>query len=240
MEQLKSLSPLAAAEKYGWPASRPKICELTVNFECNARCVFCYSPNSEPAWHNGRMKAVANLNRARVKVSFNFAVTSANYRQMPLFAKLAGVTLGVTGFCFMFSFYSGGMLDSENGLNVSYSEAVPYLRLALRYMIMKNIPIESKMLSNFTPCVAPELANLMSDCRDDAPESGSKISSGKVTRVSGGGYRERKVKPESCSECVYFRHCYGADEGYLKIYGSGEFVPVKKTRLTYPYRTLYP
>lgn len=47
MEQLKSLSPSEASKKYGWPKSRPKICELTINFECNAKCVFCYSPDEE-------------------------------------------------------------------------------------------------------------------------------------------------------------------------------------------------
>ncbi|HNW44244.1 MAG TPA: radical SAM protein [Elusimicrobiales bacterium] len=55
MTKLKALSASAASKKYGWPRTRPKICEVTINFECNARCVFCYSPHSQPAWQKGSL-----------------------------------------------------------------------------------------------------------------------------------------------------------------------------------------
>lgn len=54
-ENIKALGPLEAAEKYGWPLDRPKICELTINFTCNARCIFCYNPNFEPEWSEGEL-----------------------------------------------------------------------------------------------------------------------------------------------------------------------------------------
>ena len=54
-EKLKSIGPLEAAKKYGWPLDRPKICELVINFTCNARCLFCYNPNFEPEWSEGEL-----------------------------------------------------------------------------------------------------------------------------------------------------------------------------------------
>ncbi|KAF0127693.1 MAG: putative Fe-S oxidoreductase [Elusimicrobia bacterium] len=39
-----------AARKFGWPKSRMKVCELTLNYACNARCVFCYSSPDMEEW----------------------------------------------------------------------------------------------------------------------------------------------------------------------------------------------
>mgnify|MGYP001172762115 CR=1 FL=1 len=187
------------------------------------------------------MAAVENLNRCGIKASFNFAVTRVNYKQMPLFAKLAGVDLGVTGFCFMFSFYSGGMLEYADRLNVSYTEAVPYLRTALRYMKIHGVVIESKMLSNFVPCVAPELMNLMSDWRNTSVESSSELTtSADMTRRMSDNYPERKMKLPSCAGCVFRGSCYGVDKGYVAIHGAGEFRPLKAVPSVFPYSTLYP
>jgi MoaA/NifB/PqqE/SkfB family radical SAM enzyme len=40
----------AAAKKFGWPLRRMKVCELTLTFACNARCVFCYSSPEMDSW----------------------------------------------------------------------------------------------------------------------------------------------------------------------------------------------
>jgi len=54
-EKIRPLGPEAAAKKFGWPRTRPNICEMTINFECNSRCVFCYNPNFQPEWHEGEL-----------------------------------------------------------------------------------------------------------------------------------------------------------------------------------------
>ncbi len=51
---MKSLSTLKAIEKYGWPYFRTKVCELTLNYNCNARCVFCYSSPDMQQWKNSK------------------------------------------------------------------------------------------------------------------------------------------------------------------------------------------
>jgi len=40
---MKAISTLDAIKKYSFPIYRTKICELTINYNCNARCVFCYT-----------------------------------------------------------------------------------------------------------------------------------------------------------------------------------------------------
>ena len=65
-EKKKALGPIEAATKYGWPLDRPKICELVINFTCNARCLFCYNPNFEPEWSEGEL-SLKEIARALAK-----------------------------------------------------------------------------------------------------------------------------------------------------------------------------
>ncbi|MGD9641802.1 MAG: radical SAM protein [Elusimicrobiales bacterium] len=39
-----------AAKKYDWPRAHMKVCELTLNYACNARCIFCYSSPAMEEW----------------------------------------------------------------------------------------------------------------------------------------------------------------------------------------------
>ena len=43
---MKSISTLDAIKRYSFPLYRTKICELTINYNCNAKCIFCYTDNS--------------------------------------------------------------------------------------------------------------------------------------------------------------------------------------------------
>ncbi len=43
----RSLTLFNAAKHFGWPCEgSPRICELTVTYDCNARCLFCYNPDT--------------------------------------------------------------------------------------------------------------------------------------------------------------------------------------------------
>jgi len=57
----KALSYRQAAARFGWPAGRMKICELTLGYSCNARCVFCYS---SPELENWKERPSMDLRRA--------------------------------------------------------------------------------------------------------------------------------------------------------------------------------
>lgn len=70
MTDIKALTAAEAAKKYGWPRTRPKICEVTINFDCNAKCVFCYSPHSEAGWRKGSLtlrEIASALKRSRLE-----------------------------------------------------------------------------------------------------------------------------------------------------------------------------
>jgi len=68
MPRIKALNAAAAAKKYGWPLTRPKICEVTINFDCNAKCVFCYTPHTAQGAAKGSLtlkEIAAALARSR-------------------------------------------------------------------------------------------------------------------------------------------------------------------------------
>ena len=53
MPLYRSLGSRQAVKKFNWPLSKPKVCELTLNFNCNAKCAFCYSSPQLPQWSEG-------------------------------------------------------------------------------------------------------------------------------------------------------------------------------------------
>lgn len=186
------------------------------------------------------MLAFGNLNAAGIKASANFAVTRLNYRQMPLYARLVGGRLGLTGLCFMFSFYEGDMLPNSSRLSVRYGEVLPYLRLALEYIRRAGIKIESRMISNFTPCLAPEYENIMIDWgARGAARSGHVFKDGQRRRAAE-FYAPRKAQLPACAGCAYADSCYGVDRSYVSAFGAGEFAAVPRRRRRFPLKPLYP
>lgn len=184
------------------------------------------------------MKAFERLNEAGIKASANFAVTRLNYRQMPLYAKLVAGDLGLTGFCFMFSFYEGDMLPNSAALSVRYSEVLPSLRLALAYLKSSGAMIETRMIANFPPCLAPEYSNLMIDW--GRPRGGGHVFKDGERRRPDEFYSPRKAQLPSCAGCAYAADCYGVDRSYARAYGSSEFRPVRRRASRFPLKTLYP
>ncbi|KAF0127668.1 MAG: radical SAM protein [Elusimicrobia bacterium] len=187
------------------------------------------------------LRAIENCSALGLKVSANFAVTKLNYRQLPAFTKFMAEDLRLTGFCFMFSFYEGRMLGGGKKLRVSYSAALPYLRKALKYMEKEGIRPETKMLSNFTPCLAPEYSNLMSDWGAGEQEKDSPVLQARPGEAAAvARHSSRKKKTQACAACVYRKICYGVDDGYLRSFGESEFKPLAVKPSAFPLRPFYP
>lgn len=49
----KAISTLEAIKRFNWPTIKPKSCEVTLHYLCNARCIFCYS---EDPFSNNRLE----------------------------------------------------------------------------------------------------------------------------------------------------------------------------------------
>ncbi len=179
-------------------------------------------------------RAAENLNRLKVKVSFNFAVNRLNYMEIPIFVKKISA-MGYRGFCFMFDFYEGRFKQDKN-LCVSYSNVIPYLEIALDYMKIRNIRPETAMLNNFTPCLMPGYENIMADWGQR--KFYSKIRKNSLN-MEKSFYNTRKSLLKSCCKCIYGDICYGPDRGYVDVFGCSEFKPItKKTKISF-LRPLY-
>ncbi len=166
--------------------------------------------------------AIEILNDLEIKVSCNFAIMYCNYEELPLFVKYMN-DKGLSGFCFMFSFFSGKFANHSQV--ISYSKVKKYIITALEYMKLKKIKAETAMLNNFVPCILPGYENLIADWGDIKKNSmvglSGNIKNGKEI------YCGRKILLSSCNKCIYGKICYGIDRGYLEKFGDSEFKPLK-------------
>lgn len=173
------------------------------------------------------LRGISNLNALGVYPSTNMAVNRRNYRQLPVYTDLFVKRLGLTGFCFYFGFYAGKFSEAES-LQLSYTELMPYLKLSLKLIHLRNLRVDWRFLGNFVPCLLPSCANVMIDWGADYKSRNNSVhtraSSRKVSRL----YEDRKTQTHGCRSCIYADICYGVDRLYLKKYGEAEFRPVKR------------
>ncbi|NLH38753.1 MAG: radical SAM protein [Elusimicrobia bacterium] len=48
---MKNITTIDAIKKYNWPYYKTKVCELTLTYRCNAKCLFCYTPEENTSLH---------------------------------------------------------------------------------------------------------------------------------------------------------------------------------------------
>jgi len=58
---MNSLSTIEAIKKYEWPYHRTKVCEITLHYKCNIKCVFCYSSPELDEWKNKNPMLISNV-----------------------------------------------------------------------------------------------------------------------------------------------------------------------------------
>ncbi|OGR67944.1 MAG: hypothetical protein A2X30_03120 [Elusimicrobia bacterium GWB2_63_16] len=173
------------------------------------------------------LKGINNLNALGVYTSTNMAVNRRNYRQLPAYTDFFVRELGLTGFCFFFGFYSGKFSEAVS-LQLSYTELMPYLQVALGLIRKHRLRIDWRFLGNFVPCLLPSCANVMIDWGADHKNRNNAVLTREASKKVSNIYDDRKTQVPACRTCVYADRCYGVDRLYLERYGDGEFRPLKK------------
>ncbi|MCX7641647.1 MAG: radical SAM protein [Elusimicrobiales bacterium] len=61
---MKTLSTIDAIKKLNWPTVKPKSCEITLHYNCNAKCIFCYTENALSKINIDIEKAIIHLKKS--------------------------------------------------------------------------------------------------------------------------------------------------------------------------------
>lgn len=63
---VKTISTLDAIKKFNWPTIKPKSCEITLHYLCNAKCIFCYTENPISDINLDIRNAILNMKRSYI------------------------------------------------------------------------------------------------------------------------------------------------------------------------------
>jgi len=101
------------------------------------------------------------------------------------------------------------------------------------------MPVFSRMLVNFPPCIFPKYLNILADWESDE-ENGDPLllPGGEMINMSE-MKNEQTRKPASCSKCVLNDRCRGIDMEYIELFGEKEFKPLKKTDLKNYFKIMF-
>lgn len=182
-------------------------------------------------------KAVGHLRPLGVRLGINYVLNRLNYQELPETLQFFYDELGISDVIVYFLRYQGfGALPANKALlQLKMSEAVPYVREALRRLKDDGrSPLPA--LIHFPPCAIPELAENMLDWTVDPEGAGRGNtardlvtlpdgSTGLIHDVTNSGKR----RIAACASCAYEGRCLGIETSYLDEHGDGEFFPVPAT-----------
>ncbi|MDD5656025.1 MAG: radical SAM protein [Elusimicrobia bacterium] len=185
------------------------------------------------------MRAMENLRCLGADVAVNHTINALNYRDAERFAELLCSRFALTDINFIFSHFRGEMSVNLDLLKVRISRTAPYVRRAMEVLRRRRVAVEAPMLVNYTPCVLPGMDHLLAEWeRLEKPEDDDMLvhPEGFTTRIYDMKEAER-VKPASCSRCVYHARCLGFEREYRALYGTAEYRPLAEFPKPFP---LYP
>jgi MoaA/NifB/PqqE/SkfB family radical SAM enzyme len=175
-------------------------------------------------------------------LSINIVLNGWNYRHLPRMLRFFYRDLGLDDLRVNFVRPEGYAIGSRE-LTPRYSAAVPFL---VKAILLNDLHFRKTFtFGGFPMCVLPkslagsrellqkymgEYRDLSTDCsvRSGGPEHG-------VARNSGGRARfnwqdrkrfDLKGRPSACAKCDALSVCEGVWQGYLDIWGDGEFRPI--------------
>jgi predicted dehydrogenase/MoaA/NifB/PqqE/SkfB family radical SAM enzyme len=158
------------------------------------------------------VRSIHALVEAGVKVAVNHVITALNYPYLPRFADFVSATWGGR-VAISFAFVTPQFKALENAaLMPRISEAMPYLRRAMKLLESRGSPFTVGSRQGIPPCFLGEFT-AWSDFVKMAPQALSDDE-------------PQKTRGPQCVECRFSPQCVGLWKPYATRYGYGELAPV--------------
>ncbi len=176
------------------------------------------------------MRAIENVREMGQEVGTNQVLNALNYRNFPEFFRMAYLNLGINYYNIIYAHYRGMMSKNLQSLKISISRAAAKVYEGLKLLTEYKMPAFSRMLVNFPPCLFPDCMDIIADWELDE-ESGDPLllPDGKTVNMAT-MKNKQTVKLPVCRRCSVGKVCRGIDREYVEIFGTSEFVPIKKRR----------
>ena len=185
------------------------------------------------------MKAAENVRALSAELGTNQVINKLNYKTFPEFFKLAYVDLGINYYNIIYSHYRGMMWKNKLALKIPITKTAPHIREGLKIIKNLKMPVFSRMLVNFPPCVFPEYLDILADWESE--EKGADpllLPGGEIVNMAE-MKNKQTAKLASCSQCVLCDRCHGIDKEYLDIFGGKEFKPIKDKDIKKYFKTIF-
>ncbi len=181
-----------------------------------------------PGSFNQTVKGIKNLLKYKQRFIAKTVIMKPNYKYLPeivkLFTDLKVKRIRITTICVP----SRNASKRIRGTLPRFKESIPYLYRTLESLDEKE---RSKIsLGSIQLCLIREYENLVSEKVSDkiiiSKRPGEKMKEMEVPKNTVMDAQD-KTKLEKCRKCRLFSKCGGIWKEYVKMYGEGEFTPVK-------------
>lgn len=153
-----------------------------------------------------------------IAISTNTVITSYNYKVLPRIMNFL-LQLDLDGHYLIPVVIDGSAYDNKNTLVPKLSAIAPFVQRSIDLAVEKNKKIT---IHNFPYCLMQgyedAIADLDFDTILDSPDY-------KISLLQNS--QKFRIKTEKCEQCKYFKVCLGAFKRYVKMFGFGEFIPIK-------------
>ncbi|MCG2726364.1 MAG: radical SAM protein [Elusimicrobia bacterium] len=185
------------------------------------------------------MKAAENVKAFSMELGTNQVVNRLNYKNFPEFFKMAYRDLGINYYNIIYSHYRGIMWKNKLALKLPVTKAAIKIKEGLKIIKDLKMPVFSRMLVNFPPCVFPEYLNIIADWESEEKGGDPLLLPGGETVNMSMMKNEQALKLASCEKCVLSGKCRGVDREYPELFGEKEFKPIKSENLENYFETMF-
>ncbi len=185
------------------------------------------------------MKAAENVKDLSMELGTNQVVNKLNYKDFPEFFKMAYIDLGINYYNIIYSHYRGMMWKNKIALKLPIAKTVGKIKKGFKIIEELKMPVFSRMLVNFPPCLFPDYLNIIADWESDESIGDPLLLPGGETVNMSQMKNEQAKKPASCEKCALNDRCRGVDTEYLELFGEKEFKPIKNKNIKNYFKTMF-